>query len=97
MPGHSILAARGEALRREEAVLAEAGIDPASFAAGGEEMQGARRTYRIAPEELRIEPAGPQALAISFALPRGAYAVSVLREITKSDVSQADFPPESNV
>ena len=78
-------------------MLAEARVDPASFAAGGEEMQGARRPYRIPVEELRIEPAGTDALAIAFALPKGSYAVSVLREITKSDVSQADFPEESNV
>jgi tRNA pseudouridine13 synthase len=97
LPGHSIFAARGEALRREEAVLEEAGVDRAWFAVGGQEMQGARRTYRIAPEDLRIEPLGANALAIGFALPKGAYAVSVLREITKTDVSQAEFLAESNV
>ena len=97
LPGHSLFSARGEALRREQAVLAEARVDPASFAAGGEEMQGARRPYRIPVEDLRIEPAGPDALAISFALPKGSYAVSVLREITKSEVSQVEFPEESNV
>jgi tRNA pseudouridine13 synthase len=97
LPGHSLFQARREALRREEAVLADAGVDPASFAVGGPEMQGARRTYRVASEELRIDPAGPDALAISFALPKGSYAVSVLREITKSDVSEADSAAESNV
>ena len=60
-------------------------------------MQGARRTYRVLPEELRIAPEGPDALAIAFALPKGSYAVSVLREITKSDVSEADSAAESNV
>jgi tRNA pseudouridine13 synthase len=97
LPGHSLFAARGEALGREQAVLAEAGVDPASFAAGGAEMQGTRRTYRVLPEELRIAPEGPDALAIAFALPKGSYAVSVLREITKSDVSEADSAAESNV
>jgi len=97
LPGHSLFAARGQALRREEAVLAEAAIDPSSFAAGGAEMQGARRTYRVSAEDLRINPEGPDALAISFALPKGSYAVAVLREITKSDVSEADSAAESNV
>jgi len=97
LPGHSLFAARGEALRREQAVLADAAVDPASFAAGGDEMQGARRAYRVPPEELRVEPAGPDALVVSFALPKGSYAVSVLREIVKSDVSAADSGPESNV
>ena len=97
LPGHSLFAARGEALRREQAVLADAAVDPASFAAGGAEMQGARRPYRIVPEDLAVEPAGPEALSLSFALPKGSYAASVLREILKSDVSAADSGPESNV
>jgi tRNA pseudouridine13 synthase len=90
LPGHSLFASRGEALRREQAVLAEAAVDSRWFAAGGEEMQGARRPYRIVPEELRVDRAGEDALAVSFALPKGSYAVSVLREITKTDVAEAD-------
>lgn len=91
LPGHSLFAAQGEALRREQATLAEAGVDPACFAAGGAEMEGARRPYRIAPEELRVEALGPEALSVQFALPKGSYAVSVLREITKSEVAEADL------
>lgn len=91
LPGHSLFAARGEALRREEAILAGAGVDPACFAAGGEEMEGARRPYRIAAEELRVEALDPSALALSFDLPKGSYAVAVLREITKSEVAEADL------
>ena len=53
-------------------------------------MQGARRPYRIAPNDLRVEPAGDDALVVSFALPKGSYAVSVLREISKNDVEEAD-------
>src|SRR5438132_8874105 len=52
LPGHSLYPARGTALLREEKVLAEAQVDPRSFAAGGGEMQGARRPYRIPVEEL---------------------------------------------
>jgi tRNA pseudouridine13 synthase len=81
LPGHSIFAARAEALRREQAVLAQAQIDPASFAAGGAEMEGARRPYRIPVGELRVEPLDPDALVLSFALPKGSYALSVLREV----------------
>ena len=90
LPGHSLFASRGEAARREQAVLAETHIDPRSFASAGEEMQGARRPYRIAPNDLRVEPAGDDALVVSFALPKGSYAVSVLREISKNDVEEAD-------
>jgi tRNA pseudouridine13 synthase len=90
LPGHSLLAARGEALRREEAVLGEAGVDPACFAAGGHEMEGARRPYRVVPDDLQVEPAGAEAIAVRFALPRGSYALSVLREITKSGAPEPD-------
>ena len=84
LPGHSLFAARGEALAREERVLGEAQIEPRSFAAGGGEMQGARRPYRIPVDELAVEPAGPDVLRLSFALPRGSYALAVLREVIKS-------------
>lgn len=91
LPGHSLFAARDEALRREQAVLAEAQVDPAWFAAGGGEMEGARRPYRIPVAELGVESAGADAVALTFVLPRGSYAVSVLREVTKADVAEADF------
>ena len=91
LPGHALFAARDQALRREQAVLAEAQVDPAWFAGGGGEMEGARRPYRIPVAELRVEAAGAGAVALEFALPRGSYAVSVLREVSKADVAAADF------
>ena len=90
LPGHALFASRGEAFRREQAVLSDAGVDPQWFAAGGEEMQGARRPYRISPEDLAVTAADDGALAVSFALPKGSYAISVLREIAKTDVTEAD-------
>ena len=90
LPGHALFASRGEAFRREQAVLSDAGVDPQWFAAGGEEMQGARRPYRISPEDLAVTAADGGALAVSFALPKGSYAISVLREIAKTDVTEAD-------
>jgi tRNA pseudouridine13 synthase len=84
LPGHSIFEARGEALRREQAVLKAAQVDPASFKAGGGEMEGARRPYRIPVDDLQVDPEGPDALALSFSLPKGSYAIAVLREITKN-------------
>jgi len=89
LPGHSLFAARADALAREASVLSEAGIDPRSFAAGGGEMEGARRPYRIPVDDLRIEPAGPDVLTLEFILPRGSYATCVLREVMK-----AGAPPE---
>ncbi|MFL5309235.1 MAG: tRNA pseudouridine(13) synthase TruD, partial [Myxococcales bacterium] len=83
LPGHSLFAARGDALAREDAVVAEAGLDPRSFAAGGGEMEGARRPYRVPVEDLRVAPEGASALLLEFALPRGSYAACVLREVMK--------------
>jgi len=83
LPGHALFAARAEAAAREAAVLAEAGIDPRSFVVGGGEMEGARRPYRVPVEDLRVDVVTADALAISFALPKGSYAACVLREITK--------------
>jgi tRNA pseudouridine13 synthase len=94
LPGHSIFAARGEALAREQAVLAEAGIDPRSFAAGGGEMEGARRPYRIAAEaDVEEEPAaaGPaKALVFTFVLPPGSYATCILREAMKTAAAELE-------
>jgi tRNA pseudouridine13 synthase len=84
LPGHSLFEARGEALAREEAVIAEAGVDPRSFSVGGGEMEGARRPYRVPVEDLSVEQAGADALLLCFALPKGSYAVAVLRELTKA-------------
>ena len=84
LPGHSLYAAQGAALAREESVVAEAGLDPRIFAVGGDEMSGARRPYRIPVEELAVAPEGLDALALSFALPRGSYALCVLREVMKT-------------
>jgi len=40
--------------------------------------------------DLTVTAAGDGALAVSFALPKGSYAISVLREIAKTDVKEAD-------
>jgi tRNA pseudouridine13 synthase len=84
LPGSSLYEARGPALLREEAVVAEAGVDPRSFAAGGDQMRGARRPYRVPVEELRVRALDPAALELSFALPKGSYAAAVLRELMKA-------------
>ncbi len=88
LPGHSLFAARGPALLREEAVIAEANIDPRSFSAGGGEMEGARRSYRVPVEDLGASASG-DTLTLTFSLPRGSYAIAVLREVMKAD---ADSP-----
>jgi tRNA pseudouridine13 synthase len=92
MPGHSIYAARGAALEREQAVLRESEIEEPWFKAGGDEMQGARRPYRIPVEDPKAEALPENALALSFALPKGSYAMAVLREIVKDG-----SPPDEEI
>jgi tRNA(Glu) U13 pseudouridine synthase TruD len=53
-------------------------------------MQGSRRPYRVPVEDLRLEPAYEDALALSFALPRGSYAACVLREVMKEGPGPAE-------
>jgi tRNA pseudouridine13 synthase len=89
LPGHSLFAARGEALAREEAVLAAAGVDPATFLAGGGELLGARRPYRVAVADLEAAGREDGVLLLRFSLPRGSYAAAVLREIVKGPMEDA--------
>jgi len=89
LPGHAVFAARGEALKREEQALAEANVDPRSFAAGGGEMEGARRPYRIPVDDLSVEAEAPDLLVLKFALPKGSYALAVLREVQKCEIDPA--------
>jgi tRNA pseudouridine13 synthase len=94
LPGHSLFAARGEALAREHSVVEEAGVDPRSFAVGGGEMEGARRPYRVVPGDLHLAQTAADALEVAFSLPRGSYAIAVLRELTKAATPDADAPDE---
>ena len=88
LPGHSLFAARGDALAREEAVVADAGVDSATFAAGGGELAGSRRPYRIPAGDLQIRSGEENSLLLAFTLPPGSYAVSIVREIVKTEVDE---------
>ena len=89
LPGHSLFAASGEVLAREQRVIDQAGLDPRSFAVGGGEMQGARRPYRI-PVDATVEEEETNALVFTFALPPGSYAACVLREAMKTDAAATE-------
>ena len=74
-----------EALAREEAVLAEAGLardDLRRFAKAG---AGTRRPYRFAISYPNVSPAA-EGLRVEFTLPAGGYATTVLREILRREV-----------
>ena len=81
MFGHRLRPAEGEALRREERLLAAEGVTAADLARGGGETEGTRRAGRI-PVALELEPVEGGYRAV-FELPSGSYATVVLGELTK--------------
>ncbi len=82
MFGTKMLRAAGEALAREEAVLAEAGLAPGDFARARDLGEGTRRAVRMIVDDLSVDD-DRGALRLAFTLPAGAYATSLLREVMK--------------
>lgn len=74
----------GEPRELEERICAEEGLNPDSLDLGaGLRMEGERRPLRVPLGEPSLRLEG-DALRLEFTLPRGSYATSVLREITKT-------------
>ncbi|AJE04296.1 tRNA pseudouridine(13) synthase TruD [Geobacter pickeringii] len=70
---------------REGALLAAAGLTPASFdLPGGLRMEGERRPLRVPVGDPRTE-VDADGLVLEFSLPKGSYATAVLREIMKPE------------
>jgi tRNA pseudouridine13 synthase len=78
--GAKMRSASGVAGALEDEVFAESGITLRELAVA--RLEGTRRAGRIFVDELAIEPL-EGALKVSFGLPKGSYATTVLREITK--------------
>jgi tRNA pseudouridine13 synthase len=72
-----------EAGAREDSLLAEEGIELASFARMGKLATGTRRPYSVDLGQIGVEPAGERAIALSFRLPAGSYATVVAAEVVK--------------
>jgi tRNA pseudouridine13 synthase len=87
--GHKLRAAAGEALAREERILAAEGMTLAAFARGGGEAEGTRRAARL-PVRVEVAAEGDGYRA-RFELPKGSYATVVLRELVKG---AAEVPEE---
>jgi tRNA pseudouridine13 synthase len=83
MFGHKLRPASGEALRREERLLADAGVGLEDFARGGGEAEGTRRAARLRVE-VALEGIDGGYAAV-FELPKGSYATVVLRELVKAE------------
>lgn len=67
----------------EAAILAPHGL-PAAPGARARAVRGGRRPLRVPLEEVRVRGAEGGGLELRFGLPPGAYATTVLREVTKS-------------
>jgi tRNA pseudouridine13 synthase len=89
MFGHKLRAAAGDALAREERILAADGMTLAGFARGGGEAEGTRRAARL-PLRADVGAEGDGYRA-RFELPKGSYATVVLRELVKGE---AEVPEE---
>lgn len=83
--GSRVSWASGEPGLIEEAVVAEAGTTREALVAAGKAFgfRGERRALRVRLSELDWSLEG-SVLTLAFALPPGAYATSVLRELMKS-------------
>jgi tRNA pseudouridine13 synthase len=85
MFGTKMRAAVGDAGEREAQILAAAGLTREDFAKVAQIAEGTRRDASIAVRESAIRTLDDGSLEISFALPAGAYATAVMREVMKSE------------
>lgn len=80
LPGPETMQAHGAQGELEARVLAELGLEDEMLARMPRSHPGARRPLRV-PLTAPDVRARPEGLEVSFELPRGAYATSVLREL----------------
>jgi tRNA pseudouridine13 synthase len=71
---------QGQALALEEEILAQSGLEAGNFDRYRKLTRGARRSVRLALKDLEWKSA-EDGLVLSFSLPAGGYATSVLREL----------------
>jgi tRNA pseudouridine13 synthase len=82
--------ATGKPGELEKEVLASKGVSVESLSRA--RLSGSRRDARLFVKDLTIET-HPKGLSFTFALPKGAYATTVMREFMKSGLAYPD-PPE---
>jgi tRNA pseudouridine13 synthase len=84
MYGSKMWAATGEAAALEAEILAESPVTLEQFDAFG--MDGTRRLGRLLLQDCTVEANEElQGVTISFFLPKGAFATTILREVMKVD------------
>ncbi len=88
--GKKVLLADGEPGERERAALEEERLSLEDLSAPGARLPGERRPYRVPLAEASIRLDGEDAVVLRFALPKGSYATSVLREVMKAPDAGVD-------
>lgn len=80
------------AAAREAAVLAEAQLSREDFARVRQLAEGTRRDAAITVRDARVTAVDGSTIEVAFALPGGAYATTVMREIMKRSPGIPDEP-----
>ncbi len=83
------------AAAREAAVLAAAGLAPDAFGSVRALAEGTRRDATIEVAEARVTPIDASTFEVAFALPGGAYATAVMREVMKTLPQRVDDTSEA--
>jgi tRNA pseudouridine13 synthase len=83
-----------QAAVREDAILAAAGLSRDAFATVKKLAEGTRRDATIHVQNAMVTDGGPSTLEVAFALPGGAYATAVMREVMKAVAVVVDDTPE---
>ena len=89
--GYKVTLAAGQAGLLERALLDKEKLCLADFRLGdGLSMEGERRPLRVPLADTSVDQQGAD-LLITFALPRGSFATSVLGEVMKSTAEESDL------
>ncbi len=87
LPGHKAMHATDQAGIVEQAILDKEQLSPDSFTKlTGLKLTASRRPLRIPLEQIQCRQE-QQTLLLSFALPSGSFATTVLREVMKTELS----------
>jgi tRNA pseudouridine13 synthase len=81
------------AAEREAAILAREGLDRGAFAAVRAIAEGTRRDATIEVRDVAVVAVDGSTIEVAFALPGGAYATAVMREVMKGDQPVDADPP----
>lgn len=87
--GHRMMMPEAQARDREMQALGAEGLCLASFAHLKADGAGSRRPYRI-PVDVAVSAGAAAEIVLDFALPKGAFATALLREVMKSEIALPD-------